>query len=68
MPKIIAELIKDEIVTGDDGYRIYWPQGCNGGFSAHTLREIADVLDRLNADWDKDVQSFFNQQKDESCQ
>lgn len=55
----------DEIVTGDDGYKIYWPRPNGGGFDSKTLREIADELDRLNAAWDADVQNFFNQQASE---
>lgn len=58
--KSISELIADEVITGDDGYKMYWPKPNKGGFDALTLRGIADELDRLNAKWDADVNKFFN--------
>lgn len=46
-----------EFVTADDGYVVYWPNGCPGAFNAWTLRAFADELDRRNAAWDAQVQS-----------
>ena len=61
----ISTLIAYEIVTGEDGYKVYWPEGNRGALDAKTLRAIADELDRLNAEWDADVQNFFNHQASE---
>lgn len=53
----IREAVKEDIVTNDDGYRVYWP-GLNGGyFEAPCLRIIADYLDELNAAWHAQVMS-----------
>ena len=51
---------RKEFVTGDDGYVMYWPnKQFGGGLSAHNLRELADELDRRNADWDKEIEDYF---------
>lgn len=39
----------------EDGYYYYWPSN-QGAIAPWELRAIADELDRLNADWDKQVQ------------
>jgi len=45
-----------EIGPLDDGYQYFWIKN-RGALSSQCLRIIADELDRLNADWDKVVQS-----------
>lgn len=52
-----------ELVSGDDGYVVYWPKGCHGAFNAWTLRAFADELDRRNAAWDAQIQSHFKARK-----
>ena len=44
------------MVTGDDGYKVWWPAGLNGAFSAYHLRLMADILDEENQEWDLIVQ------------
>lgn len=41
-----------------DGYYVFVPE-MNGAWSSHYLREIADFLDNLNAEWDAEVQEYF---------
>lgn len=49
---------EDEFVTFEDGFVYYWPS-CEGGYTAHHLREIADELDRRN---ERMLESFVKQQ------
>ncbi len=42
----------------EDGYYRWWPHGL-GAISAEELRMIANELDRLNTDWDNQLQEFF---------
>ena len=52
---LIKKLVgRNEIGPLEDGYQYYWPNG-GGAISASQLREIADELDRRNAEWDKQV-------------
>lgn len=46
--------IRKDFVTGDDGYKFYWPSRA-GGFESHTLRLIADLLDEDNKEWDEQL-------------
>lgn len=47
-----------DFLMGDDGYYEWWPEfpSRGGSLSSHFLREVADKLDKLNADWNKIVQ------------
>ncbi len=45
---------RGEIVKGDDGYNVYWPNE-HGAFTAYDLRRLADYLDELNKGWDEQV-------------
>ena len=40
---------------GDDGYLYYWPSIKSGCWNAEPMREIADLLDQLNAPWDEQL-------------
>jgi hypothetical protein len=51
----ILEMAKQDMVTGEDGYVVYWPSENRGSWSAHHLRIIADELDRRNAKWDAEL-------------
>lgn len=42
-----------------DGY-YYWFPKRSGGLSAGDLRSIADELDKINADWDAEVQQILS--------
>jgi len=45
-----------DILKEVDGYYVWWPQDGVGGFwTDNVLREIADCLQKLNAEWDNQV-------------
>ena len=56
---VLARLAAGDLVTGDDGFVIFWPVTNKGGFTAHDLRMIADELDRLNAKWSAEIDAYF---------
>lgn len=45
-----------------DGYYVFvWNHDRRGGFvEALTLKQIAQILDDLNAKWDAEVQAYFS--------
>jgi hypothetical protein len=48
-PKHLKKLEEQKsLIYGDDGFMIFWPDGKNGAYNAHHLREIADWLDQEN--------------------
>lgn len=53
--------INDDLLKLEDGYVYYFPK-TTGALSSHNLRQIADILDEKNAEWDAIVQSdtIFN--------
>lgn len=50
-----------DIEVGEDGYYVYWPILKAGYWTAEPMREIADYLDEMNKDWDKQVQDWDKQ-------
>ncbi len=48
---------RKSLVTGDDGYVVFWPTSNVGAYTSYDLREIADELDGRNAAWDAFIQS-----------
>lgn len=51
-----------ECIYGDDGYYYWWPNKKLSGFvSAEYLRELADILDNLNKDWDEQVRKDLSE-------
>jgi len=52
----VLESVTKDIETLEDGYKAWWPLHGSGYLLASDLRIIADYLDELNADWDKQVQ------------
>jgi hypothetical protein len=50
-----------DFVCGEDGYYVYWPSDARsrGSLGPHHLRWLADELDKMNADWDRQVQEWF---------
>lgn len=61
-------LMMNNVYVGDvykevDGYYVFEParntKFFSGSWKSHNLREIADFLDNLNAEWDAEVQEFF---------
>lgn len=53
--KETIEKLKDCFWIAADGYCYWWPPSGQGCVAAHTLRIIADELDRRNATWDAAV-------------
>ncbi len=49
--KLIGELIMDV-----DGYFYFWPTDNNGAWASNHLRELANKLDELNKEWNKQVE------------
>jgi hypothetical protein len=48
----LMKRIKADFVTGDDGFKLYWPDTFKGGgFNSWLLRAIADELDKVNEPW-----------------
>lgn len=45
------------IMKGDDGYFEFWPEHRGGYWPAWSLRDIADKVDSMNAEWDASVRS-----------
>lgn len=56
MNKVIQQIDeRKEFITLDDGFLYYDP--ChNGAIGAHTLREIADELDKRNRQWTEEIE------------
>lgn len=67
MDKSIVTRLKiqltDEIVSLEDGYRYYYPTK-RGALSASTLRDIADILDGLNKDWNEQVNAGLMKERE----
>tara|TARA_Y100000389_G_scaffold123881_1_gene121217 strand:+ start:1210 stop:1356 length:147 start_codon:yes stop_codon:yes gene_type:complete len=43
-----------------DGYYYYWPESnLTVSWSSHNLREIADILDKLNSDYEEKIKEYF---------
>lgn len=53
---------REEFVKDVDGYIYWWPDGGNGHLASVHLRILADELDRRNAEWDKQVNEYFDKQ------
>lgn len=59
----VREVVFPDIITGDDGYKVWWPTKMNGSHTEVDLRIIADYLEELNKDWDDDVKAYFASQR-----
>jgi hypothetical protein len=47
-----------DFLMSPDGYYDWWPESDrDGSLPSYVLRMLADELDKLNADWDKQVQA-----------
>ena len=55
----IPEHIKADMIVAEDGFYVYWPQEPMGAYTSHSLRQIADELDRLNGPWQAQIDAFF---------
>lgn len=51
---VIREEILRDIITFEDGFKYWWPEGYRfGAFSSQFLRELADYLDEQNKEWNE---------------
>lgn len=48
-----------EILAGDDGFKQFWPELRGGYWETYVLRQIADMVDEINAPWEKQIRDFF---------
>jgi hypothetical protein len=54
-------VIVGDVMMKEDGYYDWWPELSDGGcLAAHFLRGIADLLDELNAPWDRNIDAYFS--------
>lgn len=58
----VITMAQRDFIAFEDGYLRYWPDKINGALSAADLRIIADELDRRNAPWDAQVNSYFQKE------
>lgn len=56
---IMAVQTRGEIVTDCDGFAYWWPTPNKGHYAAHHLRAIADHLDKVNEDWQREIDKYF---------
>jgi len=64
MNRIIQKIDEaGEWLTLDDGFLYFDPRPACGALSAANLREIADELDRRNAEWAKQIDEYFEHSK-----
>jgi hypothetical protein len=59
--ELIERLKEDkDIIRFDDGYWYFWPDSTRGAFRANQLRAIADELDRLNTEAEKNCNEYLS--------
>lgn len=44
-----------DIIVGEDGFKVFWPDGRKGAFNAQQLRWVAEALDNYNDWWGEQV-------------
>lgn len=44
-----------DFLKKDDGYFDFWPISGGGYWSSYLLKALAEELDKLNAEWDKQI-------------
>ena len=49
-----------EFVMDVDGYWKFFPDQGGGYWVGWVLREIADIEDELNSEWDKQIREYFD--------
>lgn len=55
----LKERIKENIVCNVDGFYYYWPKN-SSMYAPYLLRQIADILDDMNAPYEKELWRYFN--------
>ena len=59
-PELLRAKIDADIITGDDGFRVYIPQD-GTLYSSPVLRMIADRLDELNLAWATQIEHMHEE-------
>ena len=55
--------VAEDLITGDDGFKVYWPEKSRGYLTAADLRIIAEYIDELNVPWQKELDEYMNAHK-----
>lgn len=53
----------NDLLMFEDGFWYYYPESL-GGSSPYCLREIADILDMMNKEWNDQVNAYFENNPD----
>lgn len=54
---------QEDFVVNDDGFYVYWPsREVNGYLDEYSLLSIFAHLNKLNREWDKQVDDYFANQ------
>lgn len=61
----VLRVVEPDLVTGEDGYQVYWPHKAAGFLRSQDLRVIAEELDRRNEPWDRQVQEDLGDREGE---
>ena len=48
-----------DICPLDCGFWHYWPEKNRGALSSHNLKQVAEILDEINAPWQKQLEQYF---------
>ena len=56
-------VLMGDILCKEDGFYDWWPIHRNGCLSAAFLRNMADLLDEMNAPWQRDIDAYFDNAK-----
>jgi len=57
----ILPLVEQDIVCGDDGVFIWWPEGYSkGGFNSESLSIITQELKKRNKEWTDKIEDYFS--------
>jgi hypothetical protein len=52
--KLVGKFILDV-----DGFFYFWPEREDGAWSAWSMKEIASMLDEMNAEWEQHIEEYF---------
>ena len=57
---------RGDLLRGDDGYWVFWPNRNHGAYNEYDLLTIANLLREANRLWDKQIQEAFSDKFDAS--
>jgi len=55
----LTNRVLQDVIRGDDGFFVYWPEKVHGSLSSHYLRFIADILDKMNEPYIAELDRYF---------